>query len=107
MNRVSILSPCAGDTEKQIEIHRNYAIDAMFDSIKRDECPMVSHLLYTLVLDDENIGDRELGMELGMKWFDCIDYAVAYVDHGISKGMKQEIDQLKRMGIKIIHRNFI
>lgn len=104
MSLVAILSPCAGETDKQVEIHREYALAAMMDSIRRGETPIVPHLLYTQVLDDRKESERTLGMNLGSQWFTVIDYAVVYTDYDISDGMSKEVDQLTALGVKFITR---
>lgn len=100
MKRVYLLSPFAGDIEKNIQ----YAQYAMLDCIKRDESPMVPHLLYTQVLDDDNIGDRETGMEAGAAWFESVNYAVCYEDLGISPGMLEELRALVRLNVPVVVR---
>ena len=83
MKRVILESPYAGD------IVRNhlYAQLCMLDSLKRGESPMVSHLLYTQVLNDEIQEERELGINAGLAWLNSADMHVFYVDYGYSKGM--------------------
>lgn len=100
MIRVALLSPYAGDVER----NRRYAILAMQDSISRGECPIAPHLLYTQCLDDSDHSQRTLGLALGMAWFDCISYAVIYNDYGISNGMSIEIDALTALGVKFFLR---
>jgi len=100
---VAILSPYAGDVERNVL----YAKQAMLNSIGHGETPIVPHLLYTQVLNDEIPSDRLLGLNLGAQWFSVIDYAVVYLDHGISEGMSKEIDQLTGMDIRFINRKIL
>ena len=59
---------------------------------------MASHLLYTQVLDDNNAAQRKLGIEAGLAWSPCSDATVAYVDRGISPGMRLGIERTEREG---------
>ena len=81
---VILESPYAGDIERNTE----YAKKCMLDSLRRGEAPMVSHLLYTQVLDDSNEQDRELGIKAGLSFGTVASKTVVYTDYGISKGME-------------------
>lgn len=52
---------------------------------------MVSHLLYTMMLDDRNPEERELGIKMGLAWGEVAEATVVYTDHGISDGMERGI----------------
>ena len=86
--RVILESPYAGDTEH----FTTYAKRCMLDSIDREEAPMVSHLLYTQVLDDTKPAERITGIECGFAWRVGAIKTVVYTDYGISSGMKQGIE---------------
>ena len=85
MITVILESPYAGKPQ----LHVRYARAAMRDSLLRGEAPMVSHLLYTQVLDDEDPTDRAMGMNAGLAW--KADKTVVYTDCGISRGMEHGI----------------
>ena len=55
---IYLASPLSGDVER----NQLYALEAMADSLGRDEAPFVPHLLYTQALDDTDEDDRALGM---------------------------------------------
>jgi len=97
--RVAILSPFAGDVDRNLR----YARAAMSDSIHLGEAPFVPHLLYPThsggVLDDQTGAERAVGMECGLAWIEAADWIVAYVDLGISPGMQSEIDTLEYRGV--------
>lgn len=86
------------------EDNLEYAQKCMFDSLKRGEAPMVSHLLYTQCLDDTIAEERKLGIEAGHKFIDVCDFMVVYIDHGISEGMKQGIAKAEKLGKRIEYR---
>jgi hypothetical protein len=97
---VIIESPYAGDVVR----NERYAKLCMKDSFDRGEVPFVSHLLYTLVLDDTNIQERKLGMEAGFEILRRSDYSAVYNDYGISKGMEEGIKIAEELGHRIEYR---
>lgn len=97
---VIIESPFAGDVERNTE----YAKRCMLDSISRGESPLVSHLLYTQVLDDTNQAQRLVGMECGFAWREGAHLTVIYIDYGVSAGMNCGIEDAKRKGCEIAFR---
>ena len=101
MRRVILESPYAGD----IILNAAYARRAMKDSLLRGEAPMLSHLLYTQVLDDTDVVEREIGIEAGLAWGRYAEATVVYIDMGISEGMKLGIARAKSEGRVIEYRS--
>jgi hypothetical protein len=83
MKKVILESPFAGDVKTNIE----YARRCLKDSLLRGESPIASHLLYTQVLDDNNLEERNIGIEAGLAWKDVADKHIFYIDYGYSNGM--------------------
>ena len=102
MRKLVILeSPYAGDREINIA----YAKRCMLDSIQRYmEAPMLSHLLYTQALDDNNPEQRAMGINCGMAWMEVSDYTVVYKDYGLTLGMRYGVVQAIRAGKDVIER---
>jgi len=100
MKLVSIESPYAGDTERNI----TYAKRAMLDSIERDEAPFASHLLYPQVLDDNDMFQRETGFACSFAWIQWADYLAVYTDYGISPGMQRAIDYAYEIEVAVFYR---
>ena len=100
--RVILESPYAGDVETNLR----YARAAMRDCLLRGEAPYASHLLYTQpgVLDDDDPGERQQGIDAGLAWGDAADAAVVYTDLGISAGMKYGIARHREAGRAIEFR---
>jgi hypothetical protein len=100
-NLVVILSPYAGDVEKNVE----YARDCMRESLKRGEHPYAVHLLMPQVLDDAVPAQREEGMAVGWSWMAHADLVAVYTDRGISSGMMRDIEEASRLQKLITFRS--
>lgn len=95
---VFVMSPFSGDVERNLA----YARAAVSDCIARGEAPFAPHLIYPVpgVLNDDEPGQRLLGIECGLAWARKADRCVAYIDLGESRGMRQEIEALGRWSVQ-------
>ena len=102
MKKVIIESPYAGDVERNL----GYARRCLRDSLRRGEAPIASHLLYTQdgVLDDLIPEERSLGINAGLEWLTVADKHIFYMDHGMSKGMKNALMRSIETDIEIEFR---
>jgi hypothetical protein len=89
-------SPFAGDVERNLR----YLRAALRDCLLRGEAPFASHALYTQpgVLDDNEPGERALGIEAGFAFRRAATKTVVYGDLGVSRGMQLGIDHAKKIG---------
>lgn len=99
--RVLLVSPFTGARRRNTE----YALRCLHDSLERGEAPFAPHLLYQRVLDDEEPGQRDLGMAAGAAWLEVAEKVVAYIDHGVSDGMRREIAAATAAGIPVEMRS--
>lgn len=76
----------------------------MRDCFIRGEAPFASHLLYPGALDDADPSERALGIRAGLVWGEHAAATVVYVDHGLSQGMLDGIEEAKRKGRPIEYR---
>jgi hypothetical protein len=99
---VILESPYAGDIEANVA----YARRCVRDCVLRGESPIASHLLFTQpdVLDDDDPGERALGMEAGHAWIERADASVVYEDYGVSIGMHVGINRARDAGIPVEYR---
>lgn len=99
---VVIESPLRGSVRRNVA----YAKAAMLDSIGRGEAPYASHLLYAQagILDDTNADERKAGMARGLAWSAKGDLVAAYVDLGVSDGMRAGIEAAGKAGTAIEYR---
>jgi len=72
-----------------------YARECMLDCLMRGEAPMLGHILYTQVLDDNNARHRTLGMQAALAWGRVADATVVYTDLGVTPGMEHGIANAK------------
>ena len=96
-------SPFGGSPARR-EMHTDYARLCMHDMLSRGEAPLASHLLYPQVLDDAKPEHRAIGIHAGLRWARDADYAVAYLDLGLSPGMIQGIEHARRSGCLVYFR---
>lgn len=99
---VIIESPYAGD----IENNKAYLKLCILDSLERGEAPFASHGFYTQedLLNDNNIDEREMGIEAGYAFGELVDTIAVYDNLGISIGMTEAIDHYKQHGKVIEYR---
>ena len=97
MIRVVVESPYAGNIERNAA----YARRCLWDSLKRGEAPIASHLLFPGFLRDEIPEERALGIEAGLAWVKVADRMVVYVDYGISSGMENAMSRARLHNIPI------
>jgi hypothetical protein len=81
-----------------------YARQAMLHAIMKGDTPMVSHLLYTQCLDDNDTHDRKLGIECGLSWGPSAEATVVYIDRGMSEGMRFGIARARTAGRRVEYR---
>jgi hypothetical protein len=103
MKRILIESPFKGDIERNV----NYARLCLEDSLKRGEAPILSHLLYTQVLNDNIEEERNQGVDAGLAWLEVAERHVFYIDFGLSKGMKKALDKSNKAGRVVIFRKIL
>ena len=94
--KVYIVSRYAGDVEKNVAAAIRYS---KF-TIDQGCIPVVSHLLYPRIVNDNDPAERELGMMFGQALLDMCD-AVWVFGTDFSEGMQQEVHEAKRIGKKI------
>lgn len=97
MRRVILESPFAGDRRSNVA----YARLCVRDSLNRGEAPLASHLLYTQVLEDDDVDERQLGIDAGHVWMAGAEAVIAYVDRGITKGMILGLERAKSRGLPV------
>lgn len=103
MLKVVIESPFAGDVVRNVK----YALLCLADSLKRGEAPFLSHLLYPLVLDDNDPKQRKQGIKAGLEWGRKADLRAVYIDYGITEGMEMGIKDAKKIRQPIEYRRIL
>lgn len=100
---VILESPFAGNLWRRW-LNRRYARRCMRDSLLRGESPMLSHLLYTQALDDNDPDQRRRGIEAGLAWGPVSHATVVYTDRGVSRGMRLGIERATSEGRPVFYR---
>lgn len=104
MKMVIVESPFASPTVEGRERNLRYAKAALLDSLERNEAAFASHLLYPLVLDDDNPDQRMHGINAGLEIAKRADLTAVYSDLGMSKGMLLGISAATRAGRPVEYR---
>lgn len=97
MKKIFISSPLAGDYNNNIKNAQQYCREVLLQGY----IPLAPHVYYTNFLKEENEVERQLGMDIGLRWLAESDELWVYNYNGISKGMKVEIEMAKRLNIPI------
>lgn len=63
--------------------------------------PFAPHLLYPQFLNDNDLKQRDSGIQCGLAFLDVCDELWLYTRNGISKGMRHEIQYAQSRGKKI------
>lgn len=90
--KVYVVSKFAGDIPNNVKLARQYC---RFAASKK-YIPIASHLMFPQFLNDKDPKERELGLLYGLALLKCC-YEVWCFGTDISAGMKQEIEEAKRL----------
>jgi hypothetical protein len=104
MKLTIIESPYKWKDYKELDENIKYAKECLLDCLKRWEAPLISHLLYTQVLEDKIPEERKLGIEAWLAWWDKADLTAVYTDKWISKWMEYWIERARERWRKIVYR---
>lgn len=99
--KVIIESPYSGNRWQNMK----YGFRSMRDSIDRGEAPVLFHLLYPVVLDDDVPAERSLGIHRSQLWYSSADLVAVYTDLGISAGMREGIAFAESLGLRLEYRS--
>lgn len=104
MRLVILESPLRGKSPEETEGNKLFARHCMLDSLRREESPLASHLLWPGILDDADTHERALGIAAGLAWGRVAEATVVYTDLGISEGMRLGINRAEAEGRPIEYR---
>ncbi len=93
---VYIASPYAGDVKENILAAQNACRYAM----AQGAVPIAVHLMYPQFLDDGSPGDREVGLQMGIRVLKACDELWLCGDR-ISAGMQRELYAAVQLGIPV------
>ncbi len=93
---VVVESPFGADNIDDLVCNVSYAMLASRDSFARDEVPLASHLIYTLMLDDTDPVERMKGIDAGLAIGSHAELTALYEDLGLSRGMQYGIENAKK-----------
>lgn len=94
-----VCSPYRGDVARNVA----YAQELTGRAVRRGLVPITPHLYITQALDDNDPGERALGMEVGLRLLEPCKYIMIGGYFGISQGMRHEIEAAHRLGKNFIY----
>lgn len=96
--RIFICSRYAGDIKHNTETARKLCRMV----VESGQVPFAPHLLFTQFLDEQDPVERERGTAVGLAFMEACDEVWAYVEEGISEGMRREIEHARRIGKPVV-----
>ena len=101
MKKVYIISRYRAFTERGREFNRRVARYFCRKVILEGKQPIAPHLYYTQFLDDGDERERRIGTQIGIKELrEADEFLLILIDGKISKGMRREIRQTTRDGMR-------
>lgn len=104
MRKIFICSPFSCQTEKEKANYTALVKDLCKLAIEEQSAPFAPHLLYPQFLDDNNSLERSLGILSGISFLHACDELWYSEKYGISAGMRKEMEEAKRWGLKIVKK---
>lgn len=101
MEVIYICSPYRAVDEENLQRNIEYAKELTREALLRGESPVTVHLYMTQCLDESNEQERNTGLAAGRELIPRCDAVIVGARHGISAGMKVEIDFARRCGIPV------
>lgn len=97
MEKIYVVSPYAGDVEKNVANAVGYCKYVM----SLGKMPLAAHLYFTQMTDDAVPEERRLGLNMGLELLAMCDEVWVFYDNYISAGMAGEIAKAKELGIDL------
>ena len=99
MEKVYIISRYSADTRKERRFNREVAKYFCRNILRDGKRPVAPHLYYTQFCDDNDPGERALGLEFAIKDLDeCDSFLLVIIDGVISAGMRGEVEHISKTG---------
>lgn len=97
MKKIYVVSPYAGDIEKNVENALGYCKYVM----RLGHMPLAAHLYFTQMTDDNIPEERRAGLNMGLELLAMCDEVWVFCENYISSGMAGEIAKAKELGIEL------
>lgn len=101
MKMIYICSPYRAKDEETLHRNIEYARELTREVLLRGDSPVTVHLYMTQCLNDVEQQERETGLAAGRELILRCDSVAVGARHGISAGMKEEIDFARRCGVPV------
>lgn len=104
MKAVFICSRYKANSEEQRAVYRRYAQEMVLQAIEEGAAPYAPHLYLPDILNDEDAMARRKGIWAGLEFLKRCDEMWLCTRYGISSGMRFEIFDAQKYGIRIIKK---
>lgn len=104
MKKVFICSPFRAGTSEQRHKNLSNAINLCRLAIKDGCAPFAPHLLYPQMLDDNNMQERDTGIEAGIAFLEAC-HEIWILHCAPTEGMQKEIEHAAKKGLKIVWKS--
>lgn len=98
---VYITSPYTGNIKRNLAFAKAAGLLAVHEGCT----PIITHLMYPAILDDNNPEERSLGMLMDMSLVKLCNELWCFDANGISKGMQAKMAFAKNNNIPIVYRH--
>lgn len=82
-------SPFAGDILSNVDYASKVTVELL---LSHNKAPILSHVLYTHVLNDYNEDERRIGIDAGLSIGKYAEESIVCIDRGLSSGMEYAIN---------------
>jgi len=97
-----ICSRYRADTQEQFETQLAYTKEKAREEVMLGRDVVVPHLYYPQFLDDNDVMERELGMESAINLMKYCDLIIVCIKYGKSAGMLAEIKIAEENNMRIV-----
>ena len=106
MKRIYICSPSRAHGADELKRNIAYAQSLALRALECGNAPYAPHLYLPGILDDSKADDRVKGVLAGLRFLEVCDEIWVGAKHGVSEGMKKEIEFAKARNIAVrIHES--
>lgn len=102
MKKAYICSPFRAATDSEQERNIDYAKKLTLKALRDGFIPITPHLYLTQCLNEEDLYERQMGLDAGLALLEDCDVMYVGLAYGMSEGMCSEVKKAQTIGIDIV-----